>query len=460
MRPLPRRRRIPPPAFLALGLLGAIVIGGTLLRLPIAHAGPTVGWLDALFTATSAVCVTGLTTVDTGTRFTSFGQAVILILIQLGGLGVMTVGTVVLAALGQRPTTVVRELLRGYAGHAPTIHARNVFRTIMLATLTIELAGASLLLVAFLGEMPAGQAIWMAVFHSVSAFCNAGFGLLPDNLMRYADRPLVNLTIMALIIGGGLGFVVLVEIGNWLRSRRDAAGLPFRLSLHSRVVLVGTAVAIIGGTVAILFFEWRHALAARPLGEKILISAFQSVTARTAGFNTIDIAALGTPTLMVIMLLMFVGAGPGSMAGGIKLTTAASLLALVRHRLRGAREPRLFGRAVGETTLERAVVLTTLASLLIVAAVAVIEAVHHQERSFDPAAAHADFLSVLFEAISAFGTVGLSMNLTPLLPGGAKVVIMFLMFVGRLGPLWLMDFFQHLPPPPPVRHAPEELMVG
>jgi trk system potassium uptake protein TrkH len=454
-----RRRRIPPPTFLALGLLGAIAVGGSLLRLPIAHAGTTVGWLDALFTATSAVCVTGLATVDTGTRFTLFGQAVILVLIQLGGLGVMTVGTVVLAALGQRPTTVMRELLRGYVGHAPTIRARDVFRTIVVATLTIELVGAALLLLAFASEMPVGRAVWMAVFHSVSAFCNAGFSLLPDNLVRHAGRPLVLLTVMALIVGGGLGFVVLVELGNWLRSRRDAAGLPFRLSLHSRVVLVGSAVAVAGGAAAILAFEWTHALAGRPLGEKLLIGAFQSVTARTAGFNTIDLAAVGNPTLMVLMLLMFVGAGPGSTAGGIKLTSAASLLALVRHRLRGGREPRLFGRAVGESTLQRAVVLATLALVLIGVAVAAIEAFGPRHLS-DPAVAHADFLPVLFEAVSAFGTVGLSMDLTPLLPAGGKVVIMVLMFVGRLGPLWLMDFFQHLPPPPPVRHAPEELMVG
>lgn len=458
MPALPRRRRIPPPTFLAAGLLGAILAGGTLLRLPIAHAGPTVGWIDALFTATSAVCVTGLTVVDTGSRFTAFGQAVILVLIQLGGLGIMTVGTVVLAALGQRPTTVVRELLRGYAGHAPTIHARDVFRTIMLATLTIELTGAALLLVAFASDMPLAQAAWMAVFHSVSAFCNAGFSLLPDNLVGYAGRPLLNLTVMTLIIGGGLGFVVLVELGQWLRSRRDTEGLPFRLSLHSRVVLVGTVVAVVGGSAGILALEWDHALAAHPVGERILISGFQSVTARTAGFNTIDIATFGTPTLMLLMLLMFVGAGPGSMAGGVKLTSVASLVALIRHRLRGGREPRLFGRAVGESTLERAVVLTTLALLLVITAVAVVGVLHRHD--VGTAAAHADFLPVLFEAVSAFGTVGLSMNLTPLLPAGAKVVIMVLMFIGRLGPLWLMDFYQHLPPPPPVRHAPEELMVG
>lgn len=448
---------MPPPTYLALGLLGAIAVGGALLRLPAAHAGATVGWIDAFFTATSAVCVTGLATVDIGTRFTRFGQAVILALIQFGGLGIMTVGTVVLAALGQRPTAVLRELLRGYAGHTPAIRARDVFRTIMLATLTIELAGAALLLAAFARDLPLAQAAWMALFHSVSAFCNAGFGLLPDNLSRYAGRPLVNLTVMALIVAGGLGFVVLVEVHHWLRRRRDPAAIPLRLSLHSRVVLVGTALAIVGGTAGILLLEWTHALAGRPLGEKLLIGAFQSVTARTAGFNTIDIATLGNPTLLLLMLLMFVGAGPGSMAGGIKLTSAASLLALVRHRLRGSREPRLFGRAVGASTLDRSVVLATLALLLIVSAVGVIEVIHGREPALG---VRADFLAVVFEAVSAFGTVGLSMNLTPLLPDGAKVVIIVLMFAGRLGPLWLMDFFQHLPPPPPVRHAPEELMVG
>lgn len=451
------RRRIPPPTFLALGLIGAILVGGTLLRLPIAHAGEPIGWIDAFFTAASAVCITGLAVVDTGSRFTPFGQAVILVLIQVGGLGIMTVGTVVLVALGQRPTGVVRELLRGYAGHQPTLRARDVFRTIVLATLVIELAGAAVLLVGFLRDMPFDQALWMAVFHSVSAFCNAGFGLLPDSLTRFADRPLIITTVMVLITGGGLGFVVLVELGRWLRGRRDIEGLPFRLSLHSRVVLVGSVVAITAGTLAIFALETPHTLAGRPYGERLLIAAFQSVTARSAGFNTADIAALSNPTLMVIMLLMFVGAGPGSMGGGIKLTTAASLLALIRHRLRGGREPRLFGRGVGESTLERAVVLTTFAAVLVFAGVLTLEVMSGPTGALR---SHGGFLPVLFEVVSAFGTVGLSMNLTPLLSPGAKLVIVLLMFAGRLGPLWLMDFFQHLPPPPPVRHAPEELMVG
>ncbi len=458
MRALRPRRRIPPPTFLAVALAGAILIGGTLLRLPIAHAGETVTWIDAFFTATSAVCVTGLSVVDTGTRFSAFGQAVILVLIQVGGLGIMTIGTVVLTAFGQRPSMIVRDLLRGFASHRPSIRARDVFTTIMLATLLIEGLGAALLLVAFADEMAWPRALWMAVFHSISAFCNAGFGLWPDNLMRYAADPLVNVTIMGLIVAGGLGFVVLVELRHWLAARADATAAPVRLSLHSRVVLVGTVVAIVGGAAAFFLLEAGNVLADRPLGERLLISTFQSVTARTAGFNTVDIGALANPTLMVFLLLMFVGAGPGSMAGGIKLTTAASLLALVRHRLRGSREPRLFGRAVGASTLERAVVLTTVATVLIFVCVALIETFHlgHVHR----VAERADFLPVLFEVVSAFGTVGLSMNLTPSLEPPAKGVVMVLMFVGRLGPLWLMDFFQHLPPPPPVRHAPEELMVG
>lgn len=452
------RRRIPPPTFLALGLAAAILVGGSLLRLPLAHAGEPVGWLDAFFTAASAVCVTGLVVVDTGTRFSLFGQAVILVLIQIGGLGVMTIGTVVLAALGQRPTTVMRELLRGFASHQPTIRARDIFRTILLATFAIEALGALLLFAAFRDELPLGTAIWSALFHAVSAYCNAGFALWPDSLMRHASDPLVNLTVMALIVTGGLGFVVLVELRNWALKRRDSHGLPLRPSLHTRVVLVGTAIAVLAGAVAVFALEADNVLAQRPFGERVLIATFQSVTARTAGFNTVDVGALTNATLVILMLLMFVGAGPGSMAGGIKLTTAASLLALVRHRLRGSREPRLFGRGVGETTLERAVVLTTLATLLILAAVLALQVLDVGGRA--GIAAHGIFLPVLFEIVSAFGTVGLSMNLTPLLPAGAKVVIILLMFSGRLGPLWLMDFFQHLPPPPPVRHAPEELMVG
>jgi trk/ktr system potassium uptake protein len=456
--PSPRRRRIPPPVFLAAAMGATILVGAILLRLPISHAAAPVGFLDALFTATSAVCVTGLAVVDTGSRYSFFGQAVILVLIQVGGLGIMTISTVVLVALGQRPTTVVRELLKGFAGHIPTIRARVIFGGVFLVTILVELTGATLLLFEFVSHHPLGEAVWMALFHSVSAFCNAGFSLYPDSFVRYSGSLLVNLTTMGLIIAGGLGFVVLVELRGWLTSQVRRSGQVNRLTLHTKIVLSATAVAIFGGALMILVLEWNHTLAHEPLQTRFLIAAFQSVTARTAGYNTVDIGSLTNPTLLILILLMFVGAGPGSMAGGIKLTSATAVLALVYHRLRNNPEVRVFGRAIGEATLQRAVVLAILAAVLIGAAVCAIEIAH--SNAAPSALQRGHFFAVTFEAVSAFGTVGLSMGITSALDSAAKLIIIFLMYVGRLGPLWLMDFLYHLPAAPPIRHAREELMVG
>ncbi len=453
-----RRRRLTPPVVLAAAMAATILTGSLLLRLPVAQSGQTVPWLDTLFTATSAVCVTGLAVVDTGTRYSFFGQVVILLLIQVGGLGIMTVSTVVLAALGQRPTSAVRELLRGLAGHRPTIRASDIVGTVFLVTIGVELAGALLLFVAFAPDHPWPRAAWLALFHSVSAFCNAGFGLWSDSLTRYAGNPLVNFTVMGLIVAGGLGFIVLVEIRYWAAALRRRTGPMERLSLHSKIVLSGTAIAIGTGMIFFLLLEQGNVLRGHPWGESLLISAFQSVTARTAGFNTVDTGALSNPTVLIIILLMFVGAGPGSMAGGIKLTSAATVLALVAQRLRGTREIRLFGRAIGEVTLQRAVVLAFLATLLIIAVICGIEII--QTGGAPPPGRRPEFLPVAFEVVSAFGTVGLSMGITSKLVWGSKLLIIGMMFVGRLGPLWLMDFFQHLGPTDPVRHASEDLMVG
>jgi trk system potassium uptake protein TrkH len=452
-----RRRGVPPPVFLAGALLVTILTGTVLLRLPVSHAGPAVSWLDAFFTATSATCVTGLVVVDTGTAFSGFGQAVILALIQVGGLGIMTIGTTVLLALGQRPSAVVRETLRGFAGHQQAIRPRDLLGMVILFTLVVEASGAALLFTAFVEHEPVPRAVWLALFHSVSAFCNAGFGLWSDSLVRYAGEPVVNLTVMALIIAGGVGFVVLVEVRFWIASRLRRRGYVRHFTLHSKIVLAATLVAITTGFVLILALEKGNALAGRPWPERLWIAAFQSVTARTAGFNTVDIAALSNPTLLVLIFLMFVGGGPGSMAGGIKLTSATTVVALVYHRLRGSREVRLFGRAIGEITLQRAVVLAILAAVLIAVVVCLIEIA---EVTPPYTSERGEFFAVTFEAVSAFGTVGLSMGITSGLHSAAKLLIILLMYVGRLGPLWLMDFMQHLPADPPVRHASEELMVG
>jgi trk/ktr system potassium uptake protein len=447
-----------PPLVLAATLVTTILVGAVFLAIPPSHAAAPVGFLDALFTATSAVCVTGLTVVDTGTSYSFFGQVVILLLIQVGGLGIMTISTLVFLAFGGGGASVVRATLRGLATHRPALRARDLIGTVFVATLSVELVGAALLFFAFLGDYPPTRALWLAVFHSVSAFCNAGFGLMADSLVRYVGDPLVNFTVMGLIVAGGVGFVVLVELRLWALSYLRGGGRIEKLSLHSRVVLTATAVAIFGGALLIVGLEARNVLSGRPWGERALIATFQSVTARTAGFNTIDIGALANPSLLVLILLMFVGAGPGSMAGGIKLTSAAAVLALVYHRLRGNREVRMFRRGIGEATLQRAVVLSILSALMIGLTVCLVEI--FQGGGTPTPSGRGEFLEVTFEAVSAFGTVGLSMGLTPQLVSGSKLIIILLMLVGRLGPLWLMDFLAQLPAAPPIRHAKEELMVG
>jgi len=458
MSPLVRRHRIPPPAYLAGTLLALIVGGALLLRLPAAQRGSRLGWVDAFFTTTSAACVTGLVVADTGQQFTPFGQAVLLLLIQLGGIGVMTIGTMVMIALGYRPPPAMRTMLRELATHRPAVRPLDVLRMVVAATALVEAAGAALLFVAFVRDHPPLRAAWLAIFHSVSAFCNAGFSLWGDSLSRYAADPLVNFTAMGLIVTGGLGFVVLVEMRAWVASRMRRAGVPEHLSLHAKIVLAGTAAGFALGFAAVLLFDRNTVLAGRPLAEKLLAAAFQSVTTRTAGFNTVDIGSLSNPTILVFIGLMFVGAGPGGTAGGIKITSAAAVLALVVQRLRNRSDVRLFGRSIGEASLQRAVVLAFLASLMIVLTIVGIEIA--ETRGAPDLQVRGQFLAVAFESVSAFGTVGLSMGITSALAPLSKAMLIVLMFVGRVGPLALMDFFQHLPPPPPVRYAAEELMIG
>ena len=456
--PRPVRRRLPPPALLAIALGGTILIGTVLLRLPIAHANGSVGWLDAFFTATSAACVTGLVVVDTGTRFSTFGQVVILALIQIGGLGVMTIGTMVMLALGYRPTPFVRQMIRGFAGHRESLRVRDLLVAVLALTFCVEAIGATILFVVFAQTYAIERALWAAVFHSVSAFCNAGFSLWGDSLSAFAHDPLVNLTIMALIVSGGLGFVVLLEIYRWTGSRLRRTGPLERFSVHSKIILTGTVFAIVTGAVLFLLLENGNVLAGRVSSDQLLVATFQSVTARTAGFNTVAIEALSNPTILVLMTLMFVGAGPGSMAGGIKLTSAVAVFALVTQRLRGGSEVRLFGRSIGEITLQRAVIMAVLGLASIAVAVCLLEVVRHSGPPSE--SARAELLPVVFEVVSAFATVGLSMGITADLGPASRLLLIPLMFIGRLGPVTLMDYFAHRPPPPPIRHATEELMIA
>ena len=424
-----QRFHFSPPQLLAASVFGLIVVGGIVLSLPFASApGQSVSVLDAFFTSASAVCVTGLIVRDTPVAFSPFGHLVIMLLIQAGGLGYMTFSTVLAAAMGRSVTLQERMTLQealnvqGYEGLV------RFTLTVFRFTVLFELAGAAILWARWTPDLGIWTAAWYGLFHSVSAFNNAGFALWSDNLTSWRGDLVVNLVITTLIIAGGLGFFVLTEIFR-RRSR------TLRLSTHTRMVLTVTAVLVAGGTAALLFMEWSNprTLAGLPLHERLLAAYFQSVTARTAGFNTIDNGALTEPALFVTMALMFIGASPGGTGGGVKTTTFAISVVALWATVRGDQDSVVFGRRLPRETVARAFFISLIAFMamnLVAVALLVSEA--------------RALLPTLFETASAFGTVGLSMgeNGTPVslaaffTPWG-KILIAGMMFMGRVGPLTL-----------------------
>ncbi len=424
-----------PEAILAGTFAGLILAGTIALRLPVSHKGQTVGVVDALFTATSAVCLTGLITVDTETGFSRIGQTVILLLIQLGGLGIMT-----FAALSAQ----VFRLRLSFSSHAAwqsaffgteaRVDLRRALRSILLMTLVIEATGVPLL---YLGiQRLGGHAEWFdAVFHSISAFCNAGFSLYGENAVAFRGSALVLWTLAGLIVAGGLGYTVLLECIQraWRRLRARREG-PVVWSLHSRVVLKATAGLILGGAVLLLLSGLTPDEQAP--GSRITNALFQSVTARTAGFNTLSIGCLPLSSLLILIALMYVGGAPGSCAGGIKTPTAAVWVARVRARLIGRDEVTLGGRRIPQDVVRRAALVISVATIWNLAGVfilSIVEAPH----------CGAGLEQLVFEQISAFGTVGLSTNtaspvsLSGLFGPLGKLWVAATMFVGRLGPLTL-----------------------
>lgn len=415
------------PRALAISFAGLIAVGTILLLFPQATHGESLSLVDALFTATSATCVTGLIVVDTGTKFTLFGQLVILVLLQLGGLGIMTFSTFFLYLLGSRLTLGTRDILQESYSQMPIDNFRGLLKTIFLATISIEMVGAFILTVRFLSDMPLQKSIYFGIFHSISAFCNAGFALFSDSFISYKGDLVINLTLLLLIIMGGLGFIVIFEL------RHQHSFQLKKISLHSRLVLTITALLILGGTVLFFVLEYQNTIKNLPWGSKILVSLFQSITTRTAGFNSIDISLLSNPTLFVFILLMIIGASPGSCGGGIKTTTFAIIVSFITSRFRNRENVNLFFRKVPSHIVSKAVSISFFTLVLIILGTSLLliselaEVSHQESRGM--------FLELLFEVTSAFGTVGLSTgstaNLTPL----GRVIIVFLMFVGRLGPL-------------------------
>jgi trk system potassium uptake protein TrkH len=448
MRPVPRQ--LSPAQVLSISILALIAIGTALLRLPAAATGAPLPWLDAFFTATSAVCVTGLVVVDTPVDLTPFGQIVVLLLIQAGGLGYMAITTVVAVALGKQLTLQERLTLQE-ALNVQTMEGLVRFAlTVFRLTLAIEVAAAAVLAVRWIPEFGVARGAYYALFHSVSAFNNAGFALFSDSLIRYRSDWLVNGVISALIIVGGLGFVVLNELRHYRRAHH--------LSTHTRLVLTVSVLLVVAGTAAIYVLEFGNprTLAAMRPGEAMLAAYFQAVSPRTAGFNTIDIGAMTPAALFVVMVLMFIGASPGGTGGGVKTTTFAITVAALWATVRGAEEPSLFRRRLTPALVARAFFISLIAFLALNGVAAILLAIEGRE-----------LLPTLFETTSAFGTVGLSMGEAPsplslaghFSPFG-KLLVAVMMFMGRVGPLTLAVAIARGRPRPHIRYPEGKVLIG
>jgi trk system potassium uptake protein TrkH len=447
-------RNLPPGQMLIVYYAAAILLGALLLGLPAATRGEPLSFLDALFTATSAQCVTGLIVVDTGTKFTLFGQLVVLLLIQVGGLGITTFSVYLFFYLGMGMGIRDRWLIQETLIHTPVESMRDLIRGVFLLTLIIEGIGTVLLALAFVPEMGLAKGLYYALFHSVSAFCNAGFSLFPDSLIAYRANPLVNLTVMGLIVLGGIGFLVMREMIDLLKRGQGRR----RVSLHSRLVLLTTALLIFGGAGLIGLLEGPTSLKGMGFGEGLWTVLFQSVTARTAGFNTIDLNLLEVPTLFLVMFLMFVGASPGSCGGGIKTSSLALFISVLHSRLKGNPHTNVFRRTLSEEAASKVLTLVMTALLLLAAAVFILLAV--QLQGVSAGASRGLFMEYTFEAISAFATVGLSLGATArLLPPG-KVLIILLMFIGRVGLLTVAFAMVRRKREDAVQYAEENIMIG
>lgn len=445
-----------PATIVLASFLGAIMVGTLLLKLPISTRIGFISWIDALFTATSAVCVTGLVVQDTGQYFTVFGQCVILLMIQIGGLGVMTISVTLFRLMGRSISFRQRLVMQDLFAHTPRKDIFGLLRSIMLFTFGAELLGAVFLTIHWSDELPWFQAMYTAVFHSVSAFCNAGFALFSDSFMRYDGNLLLNFSICGLIVAGGIGFTVLYDIQSWFTNR---ARQRTRLSVHTRTVLWTTLVLILVGAGVFGFLEWSAAGENSVWSERLLTSVFQSITCRTAGFNTVDISALQDATLTMMIFLMFIGASPGSCGGGVKTTSLALLAAYALSRMRGARRVNLCRKSVPEETVNRSISLILL-SITIIGVVLFMILMGSTGAGRDGTDVEGTFRDYFFETVSAFGTVGLSTGVTPHLNLWCKCWIILMMIVGRVGVLTFSYIIIRTRAMHGIEYSEENLMVG
>ena len=444
-----RRSGFNPLPVIALGFAGIILLGSLLLALPVASATSVgVPWFDTLFTATSAVCVTGLVVRDTGTAYSTFGHVVILVLIQLGGLGFMTFATLIFRLMGRQISMRERLIMQDSMNEDDMGGVVPLVMWVIRSTFTVELAGAALFCIRMIPLYGPGRGAFYALFHAVSAFCNAGFDLFGGgrSMTGFTGDVLINLTAIALVVVGGLGFSTLGD----LLKRRSLR----RLRLHTKLVLVSYGALMLGGMLMVLALEWTNPLTLGPLpvGEKLLAALFQSVTLRTAGFNTIDQAGLRDCTKLIAGFLMLIGAAPASTGGGIKVTTLAILVLTVRMVARGENSIVVFGRRIDRGLIQRTVAIAFIAIAVAFVDVCALSLLQPE----------AAFLDLYYECVSAVGTVGISAigsaNLKPL----ARVLIMLTMYIGRLGPLTMALLFARRQNRSKelMRYPEERVMIG
>lgn len=435
-----------PPVTLMLSFLVVILFGTILLMLPVSSNQKIVTpFMDALFTATSATCVTGLIVVDTGTHFSFFGQMVLLLLIQIGGLGIMTISTVFALILGQRINLKLENIMYQVVGGSYAVNVFQLLKSIVLVTLVIESAGTLLLFARFAQDFQPMKALFLSLFHAVSAFCNAGFSPLGNNLVSYVDSFTVNLVITALIIAGGLGFSVIIDLQHHVLKKDRVR----KLNLLTKIVLFTTAFLLVLGFTVFYLAEYNGAMQGFSIYRRILSSWFQSVTTRTAGFNTIDLSQIGKASVLVSIVLMFIGASPGSTGGGIKTTSFAVLTLSVISLLKGKRHISVFKRRIHEYNFREATGLIMLSITIILVVVFFLMLV--EPHAFD---------KLLFEAVSAFGTVGLTLGITPQLTVIGKLLITVLMYVGRIGPLTMIYAFSTKTKQININYAEEKIPIG
>ncbi len=444
-------KKMKPAQKIVLGFFLAIFIGGLLLSLPISSAtGQSVGLLNGMFTATSSVCVTGLVTVDTGTAYSHFGHFIILCLIQLGGLGFMTMATILFMMMRKRITLKDRMMIQEAMNQDSLQGMVRLIQNVVMITLLIETLGAIFLSFSFVPKFGLKTGVFYSIFLSISAFCNAGLDPLGNfqSLTGYTGDVIVNLTIMMLIILGGLGFTVIRDICKNRKWRKFA--------IHTKLVVFMTAALVLGGTVLFTAIEWNNpaTMASLPAGEKIMAGAFQSVTTRTAGFNSIDQNGLYGGSFLLTMMLMFIGAAPGSTGGGIKVTTFAILLLMTAAIIRGKQEAVVGKRSVAKDLVRRAAAITVLAMTMVLVCTLIICIIEEG----NPVVT---MENILYECISAFATVGLSCGITPSLAPLSKLLLMALMFCGRVGPLTIsMALANRHQKKDTIRYPEGRIMVG